>query len=203
MEIKKFDTGLIDSNIYLIKEGDRGILIDAGAPTTRIDIEGVAIEKIILTHCHFDHIYSMEQLKAATGAEVCIHELDAKNITDSLRNGSAFFGENITASEADILLKDGDVIQFGEKQISIIHCPGHSPGGIAIKIGNHLFTGDTLFAGGFGRYDFPDADGAQLRKSIDRLIAENDKGTIVHPGHGSDTTIGAEAAANPYKEYLV
>ena len=105
---------------------------------------------------------------------------------------------NKIAISPDELLKDGDVLKLGDYDVEIIHTPGHTPGGICIKIGNDLFTGDTLFAGSIGRTDFEGGSYDEIISSIkDKLVKYPDE-TIVYPGHGPSSTIGREKKYNPF-----
>jgi hydroxyacylglutathione hydrolase len=95
-------------------------------------------------------------------------------------------------------LQDGEVIQAGALKLSVIHTPGHTPGGVSILCDGDLFSGDTLFAGGIGRTDFPGGSQAELMKSIHTRLFALEDNTRVYPGHGPETTIGEEKRSNPW-----
>jgi glyoxylase-like metal-dependent hydrolase (beta-lactamase superfamily II) len=95
-------------------------------------------------------------------------------------------------------MKEVDIIKAGDLSLEVIHTPGHSPGGICLKAGDILFSGDTLFAGSVGRTDMPGGSGKQLDDSLKKLVAMLADGTIVYPGHGPSTTIGQEKEENPF-----
>ena len=152
----------------------------------------------MLTHAHIDHICKMEEVSKETGALVAVHHLDANALTDPKYNGSTLFGLNYTFSNADILLKDGDILETGGLKYEIIHTPGHSPGGICIKVGKSIFTGDTLFRNSIGRTDLGNGDQDELINSIkNKLMIFSDE-VEIYPGHGASSTIGYEREHNPF-----
>ena len=108
-------------------------------------------------------------------------------------------GTDASFRPAERLLKDGDVIRFGESFLKVIHTPGHTAGGICLYDGDKvLFSGDTLFAGSVGRSDFPGGDHYQLIESVVKALAEVKDETVVYPGHGSETGMGYERKTNPF-----
>lgn len=150
-------------------------------------------EIILLTHGHFDHISGIIALKEQyKDIEVLVHNKDLAMLTDSSLNMSKnFINQNIIAN-ADKTLKDGEIIKLGDSSIKVIHTPGHTPGSVTYQINNVLFTGDTLFKGSVGRTDFPGSSETDLYTSIkDKLLKYPDE-TIIYPGHGESSTIGAE-----------
>ncbi|MRR39589.1 MBL fold metallo-hydrolase, partial [bacterium] len=112
--------------------------------------------------------------------------------------GGALFGFDTVAPPADRLLRDGDSVVVGQVTLEVLHTPGHTPGGISLLGNGHLFCGDTLFAGSVGRTDFPRGDGRVLATSIVARLVPLEDDTVVHPGHGPDTTIGRERRINPF-----
>ena len=154
----------------------------------------------MLTHAHFDHLGAATAVLDATGAPLLIHELDAPRITSAAAEGTgaAVFGYSYTAPVPDRTLTDGDIIESGEISLEVMHTPGHTKGGICLLGEGHLFSGDTLFAGSVGRTDFPGGDTGELQRSIGTRLATLPDETVVHPGHGPETTIGRERRTNPY-----
>lgn len=202
MQFKRLNTGMLGSNCYIIGDNGECAVIDPGADSDEI-LEAAAkmnlkIKYIFLTHVHIDHILSVDALREKTGAGVLVHEAEAKALSNSLYNGANLFGLNNTFEDADILLKDGDVFEAGGIKLEIIHTPGHSPGGICIKTGNIVFTGDTLFRMSVGRTDLGNGDQDDLMNSINNRLMKLEDETIIYPGHGTTSTIGYERAHNPF-----
>jgi glyoxylase-like metal-dependent hydrolase (beta-lactamase superfamily II) len=202
MFLKKLGTGMFASNCYIIGDNGEGAIIDPGAKSQDImDIihqQRLTVKYIILTHAHIDHIVSMEELRQKLSAKVLVHKDDAKSLSDPLYNESALFGLRTVFNDADTLLKDGDTITVGGIKLEIIHTPGHTPGGICIKTGNCLFTGDTLFRMSIGRTDLGNGDGGMLSDSLQNKLMMLEDDTVVYPGHGASSTIGYERLNNPY-----
>ena len=203
MKIKCCAVGALATNCYLI-ETDRkwGIAVDPGAEAARLlatiremDLD---LRYVLLTHGHFVHIGAVSQLCRSTGAKIVIHEKDAPMLVDPAANLSLFFHDRITARPADIILKgEEDLVLGGGTRIQVLESPGHTPGGVVYVFDGVAFTGDTLFAGSIGRYDFPGSSFKQLQSSLQKLCALPEE-TAVYPGHGPGTTIGREKKLNPF-----
>jgi len=183
------------------------MIVDPGDEAERIasvvEREDLQVKLILNTHGHADHIAANAALKARfADAPLAIHSFDAAMLEDPQANLSAFFGFAITSPRADRTLADGDIVKLGREQFSVIHIGGHSPGSICLLAhvdGNGiLFSGDTLFAGGIGRTDFPGGDLRELVTGIKEKLLSLDPETLVYPGHGPTTTIGEEARTNPF-----
>ena len=202
MILKRLATGMFASNCYIAGDNGEGVIIDAGADTAEITeaVNGLKlkIKYILLTHAHIDHIVSVDELRAGLGAKVMLHEKEARALSNPFYNGSGLFGLKRVFKEADGLLKDGDVLEAGGLKLEIIHTPGHTSGGICIKIGDNVFTGDTLFMMSIGRTDLGDGDQEQLMDSIKNKLMTLKDETKVYPGHGTATTIGYERENNPF-----
>ena len=202
MVLKVLPTGMFGSNCYIIGENGEGIIIDAGADAGEImnavGEAGLTIKYVILTHGHVDHIRSADKLRERTGAPVLVHEADGSYLTDPELNVSDLCGMALVLKKADRLLKDGDTVKAGGLDFEVIHTPGHTPGGVCIKVNNLLFTGDTLFRASIGRSDLPGGSGNQLVASINDRLMVLEESTVVYPGHGPTTTIGHEKKNNPY-----
>lgn len=202
--ITRLVLGALDTNCWIVSDGEGGplIVIDPAADAPRVlgAIDGREVSAVVLTHGHFDHLGAVSAVLEATGAPLVVHEADAASITSSEGNGGAQFGFDATAPAADRLLTDGDELVAGRLRLSVWATPGHTPGSIGLLAAasegpEHLFSGDTLFAGSVGRTDFAGGDPRALRSSIG-LLASLPASTIVHPGHGPDTTIGHESRTN-------
>lgn len=202
MIFKKLATGMLASNCYIIGDNGEGVIIDPGATAEEIldsvDTLGLKIKYIILTHAHIDHILSVDKVRGMLGAKVVVHEKDAAALSDEFYNGSYLFGASEKFNAADECLKDGDVLEAGGLKLEIIHTPGHTPGGICIKTGNSLFTGDTLFRMSVGRTDLGNGNMNELMNSLQNKLMKLDDEIVVYPGHGVATTIGFEKKNNPF-----
>lgn len=196
--------GDLDTNCWIASDGAGGplVVIDPGAAPDRVmsAVDGRPVAAVVLTHGHFDHLGAVAEVLRVTGAPLLIHADDAPVITSAQDNGGALFGYDSVAPVPDRLLADGDRIEAGGLTLSVWATPGHTPGSICLLADvsegpEHLFSGDTLFAGNVGRTDFPGGDARKMRDSI-ALLASLPASTIVHPGHGPDTTIGRESRTN-------
>ncbi|MDQ2087543.1 MBL fold metallo-hydrolase [Herbivorax sp. ANBcel31] len=196
MLIECLPTGMIDSNCYIVYDNNEGIIIDAGVDTSEVlnvlNEKKINIKYIVLTHIHIDHICHVDELREKTGAKVLVHKNDSEKLLDPMLNGSGFFGQKTSFKPADRVLEDNDEISAGGINFKIIHTPGHSSGSICIKGENNLFTGDTLFKMGRGRTDLGDGNERDILSSIKKRLMTFDDETVVYPGHGDSTTIGAE-----------
>lgn len=183
----------------LIDPGDEvGALLDAARAS------GTRVTKILLTHAHLDHITGVAAAKARLGAHVWLHR-DDLFLYDSLVEQGLMFGLSLrSAPPVDAFYDLAVPIVFGHYVVDVLHTPGHCPGGVCLAIGKQdttsreLFVGDTLFAGSIGRTDLPGGDYATLIRSIKRVLLSFPDETIVHSGHGPDTTVGAERRTNPF-----
>ena len=202
MIVRKLVVGPYASNCYIVgsEATKEGMIIDPGADAKEIlrTVEklGLKIKLIVLTHRHPDHVGAASQVKKATGAEVAAHEECARYLPQS----SSYIYEPPYegAPKPGRILKDGDSIDVGELHFNVLHTPGHTPCGISLAGEGHVFTGDTLFNYGIGRYDLIDGDYNQLISGIRNKLFTLPPETIVHPGHGPDSTIGTEKRANPF-----
>ena len=206
MIFEGFPVAPIDANCYIIgcENTKEAAVIDPGGEGKRIlkrlQSLGVNCKYIILTHGHADHISALEEVRQATGAQVLIHKDDGIMLTDPNHNLSAMLGMILNFKAADRLLEEGDTIEIGDSiSMEVIHTPGHSLGGITLKVGdNLLITGDTLFAGSVGRSDFPGGNHRVLINSIKTKLLSFPDTTQVCSGHGPITTVGREMRYNPF-----
>lgn len=159
---------------------------------------GLDIKVIALTHGHSDHIAALYEIQDSTGAEVAIHIADADFLEGRGSFSSQFGISYKTPPEPDRLLREGDIIAIGSLSFSVVHTPGHTPGSICLLSEDKVFTGDTLFRRGIGTTLMPGSSRRQLIDSIQTRLMVLPDNTIVYPGHGRETTIGAERRDNPY-----
>ncbi|MDR1571770.1 MAG: MBL fold metallo-hydrolase [Clostridiales Family XIII bacterium] len=204
MNIRKFPSGAIMTNSYLVTDGTgHGFIVDAGAYNRQlaeaVKSEGIEPLWLILTHGHGDHIGGVKAyLDEFKGCRLAAGEGERPILSDPKANYTGeIFGREFTL-EPDLWLKDGDVIEAGEMRLEIIATPGHTPGGISILVGDALFSGDTLFRDSIGRTDLAGGSFDALIASIrDRLFALPDD-VAVYPGHMDATSIGHEKKHNPF-----
>ncbi len=186
LAIQKVHVGEKDTNCYVVacSDSQEAVVIDPGddAPKITGQLAGKTVRWICFTHAHAGHTGAKEAIKAATGATTAMHLADA---TAQLKS-------------ADRYLTSTDLLPFGSFELEVIPTPGHSPGGLCFKVGNHLFTGDTLMAGKIGRLDLPGSNPQQMLLSLHGQLLRLADNTVVYPGHGPNTTIGAERIGNPY-----
>ena len=196
MKIRNLFPGSWGSNCYLIEDNGEALIVDPSASASAIlralREDGCTPVGILLTHGHFDHIMSVDTLRAAEpDLKVYIHEADAPMLTDPDKNGFAFFfGQDRAWKLADILLVDGDEIPVGQSVFTVVHTPGHSPGSSCFLCAEEkvMFTGDTLFSDNIGRCDLWGGSYAIIRQSLKSLRAYD--GTItIYPGHGDDSKL--------------
>ena len=203
MILKKLEVGPFMSNCYIVgsEATQEGMIIDPGADAETIlnSVKelGLSIKLIVLTHGHIDHISAVREVKEATGAEVAIHANDAERLQG--KTSSTMFGlSRPSPVSPDRLLQGGDSLDIGDLHFLVLHSPGHSPGGICLLGQGVVFCGDTLFNYSIGRTDFPGGSYSQLMNNIHTKLMILPDNTIVCPGHGPNTTIGAERQMNPF-----
>lgn len=181
-------------------------LIDPAFETDRILAEaknaGFRVTHIVNTHCHADHVAGNAAIKSATKAKICIHRDDAGRLGAMTNSALARVFGGRGSPRANLLLEDGDGIAIGSTTLTVIHTPGHTPGGICLYHDRHLFTGDTLFVGAVGRTDLPGGSAKTLIRSIREKIFTLPANTVIWPGHdyGSrpSSTVDDERRTNPY-----
>jgi glyoxylase-like metal-dependent hydrolase (beta-lactamase superfamily II) len=184
------------------------VLIDPGdnvvALLERAERERLAIEHILLTHAHVDHVTGVAAAKRALGAPVYLHRDDLFLYERAPETG-AMFGIRVERQPPiDVFYSPDQVIAFGDLEARPYHTPGHCPGGVCLAISKRgepardLFVGDTLFAGSIGRTDLPGGDYATLISSIRNVLFPLGDEARVYPGHGPATTIGEERRHNPF-----
>ncbi len=199
MIIKRMMAGVYAANCYILfhEETKEAVVLDPGG-----DIDDVCkalnqleakVKYIILTHGHFDHTTGVDGLKAETGATVAM----AKEDNDMILNNIMYYGPLIEGG-AELLLKHGDILKFGNYKIEVLATPGHTPGGISLLVDGNVFTGDTLFKGSVGRSDLAGGDHNELITSIKNNLMPLSDSVAVHPGHGPSSTIGQERMENPF-----
>jgi glyoxylase-like metal-dependent hydrolase (beta-lactamase superfamily II) len=187
---------------------NEAVLIDPGDEVAEllevVDDRRLAVKYILLTHAHVDHVTGVGRAKQACGAPIALHQDDLVLYERAPEIG-LMFGLRVAAPPpVDIFYQPGRVITFGEYEVLAHHTPGHCPGGVCLQVGKtgtvgqHLFVGDTLFAGSIGRTDLPGGDYETLIRSIREVLFRFGDAALVYPGHGPATTIGHERRTNPF-----
>jgi hydroxyacylglutathione hydrolase len=201
--IKSLVVGPYASNCYLVGSDSsrEAILIDPGSAPERIlamaKEADLAIKLVVITHGHTDHIDGLKKIKNSTTAAVAVHTEDAEEVEEHL-SGFKVSPRDPNLSPINLFLKDGDRLDVSDLHFVVIHTPGHSPGSICLLGNGVLFSGDTLFNYGIGRYDLPGGSYEKIMSSIRAKLMVLPDNTIVYPGHGPSTTIGKERKGNPF-----
>ena len=202
--IKRLVVGSLSANCWIagsVNSG-QGLLMDPGGNdaiiSRAIDDTWLDIKLIILTHGHSDHIAALYEIQEKTGAEVAIHISDADFLEGRGSLSSQFGISYKTPHPPDRLLREGDTIGVDGLTLKVIHTPGHTPGSISLYTEGKIFTGDTLFRRGIGTTMMPGSSRSQLISSIQTRLMTLPDDTVIYPGHGRETTIGAERRDNPY-----
>ena len=208
MVVQQFEVGNFAVFSYLIgdEKTQEGLFIDPADDAKRLLSEAKShglktIKYIVNTHSHVDHVMGNAEMVRKTGAKIVVHEEDASDVSQTPSDLLEMFGAT-PSPPAEILVKDGDVIQVGDVKLKVIHTPGHSPGGMSLYLDGMVFTGDTLFVGSVGRTDFPGSSWDVLEASIRKKLYVLPGETVVFPGHnyGSTptSTIQYERRHNPF-----
>jgi glyoxylase-like metal-dependent hydrolase (beta-lactamase superfamily II) len=197
MKVHTFIVGKLSANCYVVSctKTAEAIIIDPGFEvafevekvTRYVSATSSKVKFIVNTHGHDDHISGNRILKERFAVPICIHEHDANCLNDS--------GDSL--SPTNILLEDGSSLEFGRITLKVMHTPGHTLGSISLINRGIVFTGDTLFAGGIGRTDFPGGSYSDMKTSLLKLMDLPDT-YVIYPGHGCASTIGKEKRVNPF-----
>ena len=189
--------GPVVTNVHVLgdPETKEAIAIDTATPSLAWIADELAerewtLRLIISTHGHWDHIGDNAAVAEHTGAQIAVHPLDRDRLTDPKPLWAPF---PIPPSVPAVELAEGGEIRFGGLRLTVLHTPGHTEGSVCLydADGGRLFSGDTLFAGAWGRVDLPGGSAEQMAESIARLAGLDDPLRVL-PGHGPATTIGRE-----------
>lgn len=207
MEVFILTVGQLQTNTYIVADmtNKTCIIIDPAAEGKRIleycSREELSVKGILITHGHFDHIGSVNQLKTYFDVPVVAHEGEANMMADARKNLSLYFLQRAVESKADTFVEDGEELSFGDSLVfECIEVPGHTANSICYyqREMGLLFTGDTLMTGAVGRTDMYDGPQDELLTMIKRKLMILDNDVKVYPGHGHCTDIGTERRTNPY-----
>jgi glyoxylase-like metal-dependent hydrolase (beta-lactamase superfamily II) len=209
MEIHTFELGSFGVSAYVVVEGRETMIVDAPEGAEAMvgfcEARNLAPRLLVNTHGHADHIYANAALKKRwPDMLIAVGAADGPMLQSPMKNLSALLLSWVKSPQADRLLADGDEVEVGPARLKVLATPGHTPGGISLYCPQGpdgrgvVFTGDALFAGGIGRPDFPGGSRKTLLESIHRRLLALPPETLVYPGHGPATTVGEEAANNPW-----
>ena len=211
MKINHYVVGMVQTNCYIVinDETKECFIIDPGASgkqlAEKMRQDNLTPVAVLLTHGHFDHAGAAKTLAGEFNIKVYAHEAEAETLRSPEKNVSWMI--NCKESyDADVFLKDEEVITLAGFGIKVLHTPGHTEGGCCYYVAEEgvVFTGDTLFAGSVGRTDFPGGSMSQIVRSVqEKLLTLNEAGNLetdimVYPGHNDPTTIETERIENPY-----
>lgn len=186
MDIKVQAMGDYQTNCYIVTIDDKNIIIDPGVDALRWIKNNVKNPIAVLnTHGHFDHVWSNQIVKETYNIKLYTP------IDDEFMLEKDPYGMGMPPSTPDVLIQPDQEIEIEGIKIKFHHFPGHTPGCSAIQIGSHLFTGDFIFKGTIGRFDFPNSDATLMRRSLDKVLTWTEDFHI-YPGHGDKTTLKSE-----------
>ncbi len=189
--------GPIATNVHVLADARsrEAIAIDTATPSLawiadELAARGWTLKLIVSTHGHWDHIGDNAAVAAHTGADIAVHPLDRDRLTDPKPLWAPF---EIAPSVPAVELAEGGEVRFGAIRLTVLHTPGHTEGSVCLYAADDglLLSGDTLFAGGWGRVDLPGGDPAAMVESLGRLLTLEDRVQVL-PGHGPETTLGRE-----------
>lgn len=202
--ITAFGGGPFGENGYVVScpTTRKGILVDPGASVgemlNEVSAKGIVVESIVLTHAHLDHVDGVARAKRETGATIRLHAADEPLYRQAPLQAQWFGVDLEVPPPLDEYLRDDEVLQVGECRLVVRHTPGHAPGHVILVTDGAAIVGDCVFAGSIGRTDLPGGDLQTLMASIRRHILTLPDDTVLHTGHGPDTTVGHERISNPF-----
>jgi glyoxylase-like metal-dependent hydrolase (beta-lactamase superfamily II) len=204
LEVVALPNGQMAENCYLVADRGTGeaIIIDPGEESSmflaELDTRRWSLGSIWLTHAHVDHIMGVGDVRRATGAPIHLHPLD-RPIYDALPQYGNWLGMRLDPPPPpDVALRPGESVRVGRFSFDVRFTPGHSPGSVSFVGHGMVFGGDVLFNGSVGRTDLPGGDLATLLSTLHTQFLSLPDSTVVHSGHGPDTTIGVERLTNPF-----
>lgn len=209
--IEQLPLGPLMTNCYIVWDEDskKGVIIDpgdqAGKVMARVKALELDIDRIFATHCHFDHIGAVAELRRDLDAAFIIHKEDLSFARDCRAAGARWGFRVEQPDDPDGYVEEGEEIEIGKYRLEVLHTPGHSPGGISLffngeedNVTGFVFVGDCLFQRSIGRTDFRQGSMRVLEESIRKKLYTLPDETVAYTGHGPPTTIGEEKKYNPF-----
>ena len=202
--LQRLTVGPLQENCYLLTNDETrsAVLVDPGDEAPRLiqALEGYTLEAVWLTHAHFDHVGALAELQEVFDVPTFLHPDDEPLLANASASAARFGLRVRQPNVAYTPLGDAQVLSFADREVRCLFTPGHAPGHIAFYFPGEkmVLAGDALFRDGIGRTDLPGGDHAQLMESIRTQLLTLPEETVVHPGHGPETTVGREAKSNPF-----
>lgn len=207
MELKCLLLGELATCCYLLDIGDHSVCaIDIGNGAEKLlqtlETEHLKLKAILLTHGHYDHVSGVETVRKATGAEVYIHENDAVMLESEEANlARQLTDKTYIPVKAYHTVRDGDILELGNRKIQVMHTPGHTSGSVCYLTGEIMFSGDTVFKNSIGRTDLG-GNREEMLMSL-RKIAGLNRNYRIYSGHSDESTLEMEKKYNPYLRNLI
>lgn len=208
LQIASAALGMLSTNCYFLNNTETGETILVDPADEAVSIKNWCINNgkkpvaVLLTHGHFDHMLAADALRKEFGIKIYVGEDEKELLENAVWNLSAMWSSPATL-KADEFLSGGQLLKLAGFEIRVIATPGHTAGGVSYYLADEgvLLSGDTLFAGSYGRVDFPTSSMAELARSIREKLLTLPEETVVYPGHGEATTIKYEKAYNPLTQW--
>ena len=203
MNVETITVGAFQENCYLVVDDatNRAVIVDPGSEgdllVAAVERSGATLDAIWITHAHVDHVGAIASIKRKWDVPVYLHPLDRRLYDAASRQAEVYGVPFEEPPPPDRDFSDGQLVKVGERELTVMHVPGHAPGHVVIHGEGIALVGDCLFAGSIGRTDLPFSNPPQLAASLEKISALPPE-TIVYPGHGSETTIGQERVSNPF-----
>jgi hydroxyacylglutathione hydrolase len=203
VNVQTITVGAFQENCYLLVDdrAKRAVIVDPGGEGDRlidmVDRSGAELEAIWITHAHVDHVGAIASIKRKWDVPIYLHPLDRRLYEAASRQAEVYGVPFEEPPPPDREFSDGQRVNVGDREMTVMHAPGHAPGHVVIHGDGIALVGDCLFAGSIGRTDLPFSNPPQLAATLEKLAALPSE-TVVYPGHGVETTIGEEKASNPF-----
>jgi len=203
VNVQTITVGAFQENCYLLIDdrANRAVIVDPGGEGERlVDMirhSGATLEAIWITHAHVDHVGAIASVKREWDVPIYLHPLDRRLYDVASRQAEVYGLPFEEPPPPDRDFSDGQRVSVGDRELTVMHAPGHAPGHVVIHGEGIALVGDCLFAGSIGRTDLPFSNPPQLAATLEKLAALPPE-TVIYPGHGVETTIGEERVSNPF-----